>query len=96
MVNHVHFLVGMIADHIKKGLIGTSADTAKIPREALAPCAPAILDTATNSKRRWLQHDETTRKWSGPIIRLAARPKRGPGHKAGGRQNPRLGEGQGP
>ena len=75
MVNHVHFLVDMIADHIKKGLIVTSADTAKIPREALAPRAPAILDTTTSSKRRWLQHDETTRKWSRPIIRLAARPK---------------------
>ena len=75
MVNHVHFLVDMIADHIKKCLILTSADTSEIPCEALAPRAPSVLHTATSSKRRWLQHDDTTRKWSRPIIRLAARPK---------------------
>ena len=75
-LNHVHFLAAMVADHVKKGLIVTSADIAQIPREALVPRAQAIVDTTTSSKRRWLQHvKETTRRWSRPIARLAARPK---------------------
>ena len=64
-----------MAYHIKKGLIVTSAGMAQIPRGALVPRAPAIFDTTTSSKRRWLQHDETTRKWNRPTVRLTARPK---------------------
>ena len=30
-----------------------------MPRGALVPRAPAIFDTSTSSKRRWLQHNET-------------------------------------
>ena len=75
-INHVHFLAAMVADHIKKGLIVTSADIAQIPREALVPRAQAVVGTTASSKRGWLQHvKETARKWSRPIVRLAARPK---------------------
>ena len=75
-INHVHFLAARVADHIKKGPIVTSADIAQIPCETLVPRAQAMVDTTTSSRRGWLQHDkETTRKWSRPIVRLAARPK---------------------
>ena len=66
----------MIAHYVKRGLIVTSASIAQIPREALAPCARAVADTAARSRRGWWQHvKETARKWSGPAVKLAARPK---------------------
>ena len=75
-LNHVHFLAAMVADHVRKGLIVTSADVAQIPREALVPRAQAVAGMTTSSKRGWLQHvKETARKWSRPIVRLAPRPK---------------------
>ena len=74
--SHVHFLAAMVADHVKRGLIVTSADIAQIPREALIPRAQAAAGTTASSNRGWLQHvKETARKWSRPIVRLAARPK---------------------
>ena len=75
-ISHVHSLAAMIAHYFKRGPIVTSASIAQIPREALAPCARAVADTAARSRCGWLQHvKETARKWSGPAVKLAARPK---------------------
>ena len=76
-ISHVHFLAAMVADYVKKNLVVTSADVAQIPREALAPRAQAVFDTATKSRKRgWLQHvRDAVRKWSRPIAELAAAPK---------------------
>ena len=81
-ISHVHFLAAMVADHVKKNLIVTSADVAQIPREALAPRAQEVLDTATKSKRcGWLQHvRNAARKWSRPIVKLAADRSQEPNH----------------
>ena len=76
-ISHVHFLAAMVADYVKKNLVVTSAAVAQIPREALAPRAQEVVDTATKSKKRgWLQHvREAARKWCRPIVKLAARPR---------------------
>ena len=76
-ISHVHFLAAMVADYVKKNLVVTSAAVAQIPREALAPRAQEVVDTATKSKKRGgLQHvREAARKWSRPIVKLAARPR---------------------
>ena len=81
-ISPVHFLAAMVADHVKKNLIVTSADVAQIPREALAPRAQEVLDTATKSKRcGWLQHvRNAARKWSRPIVKLAADRSQEPNH----------------
>ena len=74
-ISHGHSLAAMIAYYVKIGLIVTSANTAQIPREALAPRAQAVVDTAARSRRGWLQHGkETAREWSGPAVKLTARP----------------------
>ena len=49
-ISHVHFLAAMVADHVKKNLIVTSADVAQIPCEALAPRTQEVFDTATKRK----------------------------------------------
>ena len=75
-ISHVHSLAAMVAHYFKRGPIFTSASIAQIPREALAPCARTVADTAARSRCGWLQHvKETARKWSGPAVKLAARPK---------------------
>ena len=76
-ISHVHFLATMVAGYVKENLVVTSADVAQIPREALAPRAQEVVDTATKSeKHRWLHHiKRADRKWSRPIAKLAARPK---------------------
>ena len=76
-ISHVHFLAAMVADYVKKNLVVTSADVAQIPREALAPRAQAVFDTATKSRKRgWLQHvRDAVRKLGRPIAGLAAAPK---------------------
>ena len=96
MVNHVHFLVDMITNHIKKGLILTSAETAEIPREALAPRAPAVVDTATSSNEDGCSMMRQPGGGAGPLSGWQPDRNQRPDHKAGGRQSPRLGEGQGP
>ena len=78
-ISHVHFLAAMVADYVKKNLVVTSADVAQIPREALAPRAQEVVDTATKSKKRgWLQHAiEAARKCSRHIVKLATLWPRG-------------------
>ena len=77
-ISHGHSLAAMIAHYVKRGLIVTSASIAQIPREALAPCARAVADTAARSRRGWLQHvKETARKWSGPAVRASGQVKTG-------------------
>ena len=73
-INHVYFLAAMIADHIKKSLIVTSADIAHSTRGAGTP-PPSDFRHSYSSKRGWLQHFETTSKWSRPIVRMTARPR---------------------
>ena len=73
-INHVYFLAAMIADHIKKSLIVTSADIAHSTRCAGTP-PPSDFRHSYSSKRGWLQHFETTSKWSRPIVRMTARPR---------------------
>ena len=74
-ISHVHSLAAMIAHYLERGPIVCSASIAQISSEALAPCARAVTDTAARSGCGWLQHaKETARKWSGPAVKLAARP----------------------
>ena len=74
-ISHVDFLSAMAADYGKENLIVTSAAVALITREALAPRGQELGDTATQSEKRGrLQRvRNTSRKWSRPIGKLAAR-----------------------
>ena len=75
-ISHVHSMAAMVADYVKEGIVVTSADVTQAPCETVAPRVQTVVETAARSRRGWLQHDrEAARRWSRPIVKLAARPE---------------------
>ena len=72
-ISHVHFLAAMVAEYVKRNLVATAADIAHIPRDALAPRAQTVFDTATKNKvRGWLQPVKDAGRVDRPIAESIA------------------------